>query len=53
MVFAIFQIRDNICLNQVRENRNEEDKAPSIDIPKIELTALKDPTWKMKGKCEG
>lgn len=52
MVFAIFQIRDNICLNRVRENRNEEDKAHSIDILEIELTALKDPTRKMKGKCE-
>lgn len=39
----MFQVRDNICLNQVKENRNEEDKAHLKDILKIELAALKDP----------
>lgn len=41
MVFAIFQIRDYICLNWVKDNRNE-DKAHSIDMLEIELTALED-----------
>lgn len=39
----MFQVRDNICLNQVKENRNEEDKTHLKDILKIELAALKDP----------
>lgn len=43
MSFARFQLRENVCLNQVKENRNEEDKASLIDSSKTELAALKDP----------
>lgn len=43
MPFARFQLRENVCLNRVKENRNEEDKACLIDSSKPELAALKDP----------
>lgn len=42
MVFAIFQVRDDICLKQVKDNRSGEDKALSVDSLKIDLTDLKD-----------
>lgn len=42
MVFAIFQVRDDICLKQVKDNRSGEDKALSVDNLKIDLTDLKD-----------
>ena len=42
MVFAIFQMRDDICLKQVKDNRSGEDRALSIDTLKTDLTDLKD-----------
>lgn len=40
--FAIFQVRDDMCLKQTKDNRSGEDKAHSMDALMTDLTGLKD-----------
>lgn len=40
--FAIFQVRDDMCLKQIKDNRSGEDKAHSMDALMTDLTGLKD-----------
>lgn len=40
--FAIFQVRDDMCLKQIKDNRSGEDKVHSVDTLKTDLTGLKD-----------